>query len=249
MCTMTWWRGENTYEVFFNRDEQKKRRPALPPTRQRAKGVSFLAPTDTVGGGTWIFCNEWGVTMALLNLYEKEEPSGPKKGQRFVSRGRLLSSLVDVKSASEVAPRLDDFAAASFQPFTLVAVDPGQTNSTLLWRYQNQRFEGPVLDPPLPLSSSSADTANVLESRRQCFALLEQQEGQCPEMMEQFHHHDNGEPSSMTVRMNRPDAQTLSISRIRVEPGQAEFLYQDQPPDLEGEHPPEKSVSLRLRSA
>lgn len=74
MCTLTWWRGAagEGYEVFFNRDELKTRPPAKPPAAGERGGVRFLSPVDTQAGGTWIWANQFGVVMALLNWYDRE---------------------------------------------------------------------------------------------------------------------------------------------------------------------------------
>ena len=77
MCTVSW-RFELTaeqpaprFELFFNRDESRRRGPAHPPQIMEPVGESkLLAPIDSDAGGTWLAANEHGLVLALLNLYQ-----------------------------------------------------------------------------------------------------------------------------------------------------------------------------------
>ena len=50
----------------MNRDELLSRSPALPPSNFQTGGLLAIYPFEK-SGGTWIACNQHGVTLALLN--------------------------------------------------------------------------------------------------------------------------------------------------------------------------------------
>ena len=51
------------------------------------------------------------------------------------------------------------------------------------------------------------------------------------------YHHNSGsrEATAYTVRMNRPDAQTWSVSRVSVDPDRVRFLYEAEMPGQAGD--------------
>ncbi len=245
MCTLTWWSdcdGGGTYQVFFNRDERKTREPALPPERRTWKGTRVLAPVDPRGGGTWILANEHGVTIALLNWYEREAGPESKEGRR--SRGRLVADLADVDSLATADARVRGIDGGCYPPFRLVMLFPGTATEGFAvksWKWpENGRLREDV--PEMPVCSSSYETSAVLAGRKEKLeAWREKDEELSPETLDRFHHGDlaSGQeepPSAWSVRMNRSDAQTWSISRITVTDSEVWFRYEAEGLDL-GEAP------------
>ena len=101
MCTLTWLRSGEGYELFFNRDEARTRLPALPPRVQRRDGVEFLSPLDADAGGTWLGVNAYGLTVGLLNgRADAPAPAAPR------SRGLLVLDLLDAARSADVERRL-----------------------------------------------------------------------------------------------------------------------------------------------
>src|SRR5258707_15575033 len=91
MCTATWIRTRDGYELFFNRDELATRKPALPPAAREREGVRFLAPEDGDAGGTWIGVNERAIAVGLANGTEPEQSlddfdAGRRPGIEIVER-------------------------------------------------------------------------------------------------------------------------------------------------------------------
>ena len=78
MCTVSWLRQSNGYQLFCNRDEKRTRRPSSGPQLLVRDGVRFLAPIDADFGGTWIAVNEFGLSLVLVNrgsgITRKAEP-------------------------------------------------------------------------------------------------------------------------------------------------------------------------------
>ncbi|RFC46541.1 MAG: Transport and Golgi organization 2 [Verrucomicrobia bacterium] len=230
MCTLTWWNGPGRYDVFFNRDELCSRGRAEPPLLQCLDGVRFLAPVDRPSGGTWLLANEAGVTLAILNLYEKELPEIP--GAAFRSRGLLLRGLADCESLEEVAGRLGRNSVSLCNAFTLLGFDQGGPEGFRVWRWTHdrERLSGPELDPTMPICSSSFAAEQVIAARRRAFQAIVPPDRTDPERLLAFHHDDNrGQPSAETVLMRRTDARTLSISRVRVAPERVCFEYEEVP--------------------
>lgn len=233
---MTWHRHPEGYEVFFNRDEKKTRQRALPPAVQVRSGVRFLAPRDGDAGGTWLLVNEHGVTLALLNLWgEKDLPTSPRP-----SRGHLLSELLpDVREAQEAMSRMRSHSLLAYPGFTLAAFDLTQQDAPLAARWDGRQWLD--LPPLMPLCSSSFDTEAVLSSRAQSY---QHHRPQSPEELWRWHTQED-QLSAYTVRMNRPDAQTWSISHVQVGPDGVRWHYREEMPDL-ASAPVEHNLQLNM---
>lgn len=220
---MTWWHGDGRFEVFFNRDELKTRAPASPPELlESAGGVRFLAPRDPAAGGTWMLANEHRVTVCLLNRWHEAAP----EGGACQSRGLLVSAMADCSSAHEVMQRLRKTGLACYRPFTMVAIDSGHVLGAA---WNGQRLSDEQLIPPL--TSSSYRFEEVAAARREAFSNIP---GNDPGSLWEF---QCGGPSASayTVRMNRPDAQTWSRSRVCVSEHSILWEYIEETPDLVGE--------------
>lgn len=227
MCTLTWKRDPSAgLEIYFNRDELKTRPIADPPSRFEMGDSLFLSPRDPKGTGTWMLANERGVVICLLNKWELEgrEIESPK------SRGRLVWSLASAGSMEEVAERLSGLE--SYQAFTLVVFSPPGDRC---WEWDGEKLT--TQDVPPFLTSSSYRFEEVKKARE--IAFLSGTAGV------DFHASPGESSSAYSVRMNRPDAQTWSRSRVRVAQ-KITWEYLAEQPGLVG--PPETSLAeLPLR--
>ena len=239
MCTLTWWCGEEgRYEIFFNRDESKEREPALPPREGERNGVRFLAPIDPRGRGTWLLVNEFGAGFALLNWYEKGQLVPRRSGHR--SRGQLVMNLADVGDEANLHQRIHEIDSADYPPFRLVSFLPGVGGEVPQVEEWQWRETGPPARIPgrvPPVSSSSLETRAVLERRANLLAEFGDPPG--PEDLDRYHRGEraNGTievPGAFGVRMNRPDSQTWSYSRISIDRDELRFRYGEELPELAG---------------
>lgn len=231
MCTVTWLSEPDSYAVFFNRDELKTRSRALPPAIKIQNGVRYIAPMDTDGGGTWLGVNEFGVTCGLLNNYNVR--SSPFRGQKqngedtatnFISRGRLVASLLDSRSLSAALARLGTLHLINFRPFLLTLFAPNQPVALYNWDGENLQIQDAQIAPPI--SSSSYDTQNVVQNRLQQFALLRAANQRLDSNLLKAYHASHSEKGgAYSVCMHRHDAETVNFSLIRVMPDQVEFHY------------------------
>ncbi|MDA0578009.1 MAG: NRDE family protein [Verrucomicrobia bacterium] len=236
MCTVTWWRDAATYSVFFNRDEKRTRRLATPPAVLRRDGVQYVAPRDDSRGGTWLAVNAFGLTLGTLNLYPDPPPGfAPRR-----SRGLLVRDLITSHRLAEVGSRLRRADLTEFSPFTIVALAPDA--KVYAWAWDGDRLTQDA-EPSQPLSSSSFATVDVLASRRVLYARMRADAGTTEGMLDAYHGSHQPERGAYAVCMHRPDARTVSYSRVRVSPDVAEFRYHAGPPCADT---PDVSVTLAL---
>ncbi len=227
MCTLTWTRDpSNGLEVFFNRDELKTRPIADPPSLHESGDSFFLSPLDPKGGGTWMLANDQGLVVCLLNKWELE-------GRKITlprSRGRLVWKMASAGSPDEVGEFL--MKLENYQAFTLAAFSP---LGTRCWEWDGEQLLSK--DVPPFLTSSSYKFEEVRASREACFST--------GVTGAEFHASPWEPPSAYSVRMNRPDAQTWSRSRVRVT-DRVSWEYLSERPGLIGE-PVKTVVELPLR--
>lgn len=236
MCTLTWWdNAEEGYDVFFNRDERKTRLAALPPrVHEAGNGLSFVAATDANAGGTWLLANAMGLTIAILNYYEKE--AADEVSSQFRSRGLLVTDLAVCETLEEVGDALKNLDRASYRAFTLLAFSSSPRFRVWYWQFDGLAMIGPDPTPKIPICSSSFLTEEVVAERQTLLTNMLANSESSAEVLDAYHHSDdNGRPSAHTVKMNRPDAQTWSISRVSVRPKEIEFAYESLPKDHLGE--------------
>lgn len=227
MCTVSWLIADGGYELFDNRDESRRRSPALPPRLEVLEGVRALAPRDGDAGGTWIGANELGLALALLNAWHLDV-SEPPRG--FVSRGLLVRSLLDAGTAAEVEGRLRAASLERFRGFCLAAFEPGlPAPRTLTWDGAELR----EVAPALPLVSSSLGPQRAHRERRRVLAGLVEGRAPAPldrELLEAFHASHLPERGPWSVCMHREDAHTKSCCHVRVDPREVVVRYAPGPP-------------------
>ncbi|MBU0678671.1 MAG: NRDE family protein [Verrucomicrobia bacterium] len=230
------------YEIFFNRDEQRSRKPAEAPILDAADGVSFIAPRDGNHGGTWLAANEFGLTVGVLNFYQAEK-SSPSRD--LLSRGRLpilMASSASIEAVEENAAAID---AQRYRPFLLFAVDRKLNAYTVSW-------DGSVLSPgedsfpARPISTSSFSTNEVIEARMKLFDHMAAKHGGISsDWLSGYHASHLPSRSAFSVCMHRDDARTVSFSHIIVDTEQIEFRYFGCSP-CEAEEPLTATLPLRL---
>jgi hypothetical protein len=229
MCTVSWILDRDGYQLFFNRDEKRTRKEALAPRVAESDGVRYLAPVDGDFGGTWIATNELGLTVGLLNGANLTGSSGAGK-DRAHSRGLLVPELISSPSVAELFERILDADFAAFQPFTLAGVAPGQPAALAEWDGHQKlvRFQPEAC---FMLTSSSFDGGRVREARQNEFRALLASRGQVtPQHLMEFHQSHSPTRSAYSTCMHRPDAHTVSFTRIQVSDREAEVFYSPAAP-------------------
>lgn len=227
MCTASWWyASDGSYEVFFNRDEQKSRIHALPPRSLRRDGVDFIAPLDGARGGSWFASNEYGVTVCLLNHYPSDDvPVFEHTPTSSTStRGEIVLRCAAAKEVSHVLEMLEQQDLGLFRPFHLLAL--GLDGDVKLMTWNGRTLEHSISGLEAPISSSSFQTESVITERQRQYASLASTS--VPEQrppLEIFHDQHDPNRGAFSVLMNRPDAATVSQIHARVSHLQLHLAY------------------------
>lgn len=230
MCTLSWLHTNDGYQLFFNRDEQRTRKSALPPQIFIEQGVKVLMPIDPVGGGSWIAVNEHGLSVCLLNYYQGTVSATPTTPP-LVSRGKLLRALSKCTTLNVLEKLLADILLNTYAPFTLVSfasLVELKTHSYIARGYQWDGLALQHFQPDNMITSSSFRFEEVAQSRRQLYQ--QTIESQSAEEFIDFHAAHDGPKDYRSVCMHRDDAKTVSFSHIEVSQAKVVFKYQQGSP-------------------
>lgn len=227
MCTVTWHHSGEGFDVIFNRDELKTRKPALPPQIRERNGVRYLAPIDGDAGGAWIGVNEFGICLSLLNYYAATFVGA---GKSYVSRGRLLISLMDVASQAEALHRLQQHCLDYYPPFILLAFAYCKPVFSFTWNGKNLLYD--ELDAArMPVTTSSFASQQVEAHRHQCFQQVDlKQDDMTVDRLLAFHRSHIPSANAYAVCMHRDDANTVSLSHVKVTLADIELRYYPNSP-------------------
>ncbi|MBL4584235.1 MAG: NRDE family protein [Pseudomonadales bacterium] len=259
MCTLTWFRDDEQYQVFFNRDEQRTRQQANIPSAIEHQSITVLLPIDPDGGGSWISVNQLGLTLCLLNYYQGSTPAG-----RLISRGKLLRSFAHLEDIEQVAQAIKSLDLMNYAPFSLVAFArssvlhasssaPGSALHTNKITEQVFQWDGKQLGSFAPnnmMTSSSVSFDEVFKTRTQLFAasFSSPAPGVNPTLRRIQHKNyhatdDNGDKNYRAVCMHREDAKTVSFSHISVINQEVTFNYIDGSPCESSDYVPPLSIA------
>lgn len=230
MCTLSWIRGVTGYSVFMNRDEQPTRAPGLPP-EVRDGPVRWIAPIDGQSSGTWIGANVAGVTLAILNRWHE---SPMRTGGEWISRGLLVTSLLVETSKDMVERRLREAPLGLYQPFTLAAFEIGRGARLFAWDGKRITLSQ-VVETGLVVTSSGYDQETATRDRGELFRRWRDFEPSqpaqpTPEAFERVHASHIPEMGPLSICMHRPEAGTVSFTRIDVGPEEVAVTYIPGPP-------------------
>lgn len=242
MCTVSWVHDDRGYQLLFNRDEKRTRKKAMTPRLAVRDGVRFLAPVDGDFGGTWIASNELGVSVCLLNGANLTCSSGCHS-RKARSRGLLLLDLISSSSVAAICERVRDAELAAFAPLTLAVFEPDKPTALIEWNGSRKTFVSQS-EPCFMLTSSSFDTEGVRKRRQEEFGHLMTSGPGDAKLLSAFHQSHSPHRSAYSVCMHRPDAETVSFSRVLVSPAQTTFFYTPAAPC---ESVPEMHLTLTRR--
>lgn len=223
MCTLSWILNKKGYEVFFNRDEQRSRPKALPPSLDTNTGT--IMPVDPLGQGTWIATNSHGMTLCLLNNYQKQADMNP--ALTYLSRGKLIPNLANTEI--NIFLKLKQLDLKNYLPFFL-CIFPDELNKNNLcisiYQWDGTRLTQEPVEQPF--ISSGIFLPQVKKSRLETFRQLV---GFNDDTREHISYHSSHLPdkSHASVCMHREDARTQSLSHISVS-DEIIFRYHDGPP-------------------
>lgn len=223
MCTVSWASDSHRTHIFFNRDERHSRKPGNGPKIDTKNGVQFISPTDGDFGGTWIGVNEYGCVFALLNFYPNPIPQLP---DNKISRGFIIPTVACATSEELCKNELQNLDHSRFEPFEFLFLDSLLNGFIARWDGNSLSFRND-LDSELPLSSSSFVTSEIVKYRRGYFRKLRKSDAYSSDMelQEHFHFARPHSDKAWNPLMWRPEARTVSISEIEINPNEIQFRY------------------------
>jgi len=224
MCTLTWLYDQHGFRIYFNRDEKRTRLPASPPVIHLIQGVRVLAPNDGNAGGTWLAVNEFGLAVAVLNYYEAEAlvPSGDAD---FQSRGHLVLDLASSGNGYAAINKLHHLNHRSYRPFVLALFTPERSGVMASWNGR-QFSEIDLNRQPLPVTTSSYRTEEVLDTRKKLFHRMQNGREITDDMLLNYHKSRSENGGAFSVTMSRLDACTVSFNAVTVRNSSVSFLYE-----------------------
>ncbi len=212
--------------MFFNRDERRERKPAIPPCVQRRGDTRFIAALDGDFGGTWIAVNEFGLSVCLLNGFPAADRTARTNRHDYTSRGHLTLTVIESPSAQRAAATMRELDLERFRPFVLMAFEPG--DGAVLARWSGSSLELASGRPTVqPIVSSSFFTEEVRRNRLAVFRELqrERRERSPVELHLAFHRSHRPTAGPHSPCMHRPDASTVSLARTQVDEPHVRFHY------------------------
>ncbi len=221
------------YLLGHNRDELRTRARGLPPERFERSGASFLAPRDPDGGGTWIGVNDRGMTLCLLNAAERDPARLPAEPR---SRGLLLWDVLPLRSIDAVDARLERSRKqlGGIRAFHMVAALPGARGLAAVsarWTWDGERLARETRTGAAIYVSSSYDQVTVEHERGAAWRRLGPENHRPDEpALARWLASEGETPGPFSVCMDRPNAMTVSSTRVRVTAGAVEMRYLDGPP-------------------
>ena len=222
MCTVSVIATSAMLRLVSNRDEQRTRARAFPPSLLTFDGVRVLAPLDPESGGTWIACNELGLAVSLLNV----NPPRPSTVAPPKSRGLIVPQLAGCRSLDEVCERTLAIDSRDYAPFRLVAV---QGSNAVEIEPSKRTITRKHLDVPLMLTSSGLGDHEVEGPRRKLFDELMGKGFDLYEQQDVFHAHRWSDTPHLSVDMARVDAWTVSRTIVEVRPDRVTMTYAAEP--------------------
>lgn len=252
MCTLTIIPALNARtiaRVVMSRDEQRTRPHAHPP-RVIDASPRCLMPTDPQSGGTWIAASDAGLVFALLNVNPSTTPPITDPAKARLSRGVIIPRLTTHTSINHAAAAALALDLDRFPPFRLIITDGTQLVELI------SSAAGPILNHTSKLRSPFFATSSGLGDhlvdppRREHLSRLfsDADPSAWPELQERFHLSRSIDAPQLGVLMSRPEASTVSITKVDLAPTQIVMHYHtvDDQLDHRQAHVPPAAHTLKL---
>lgn len=225
MCSAAWRFTDDGYELGFNRDEKWTRSTSAHPTLETIHPVAGVCARDTGAGGTWLFTNEYGITLAVMNSY----PDGYLPVAGRCSRGLIPFLAATSRTPREVEESLWRVPWPNYSPCTILLISPEETRHYAWDLTLFSSLEAPVRNF---LTSSSVDSKEVNLARIARYEALAS--ASLPEILNDTFASGTKLPSAIFV--TREDAGTVSQTLVKVTSNTIEFSVRRR-----GENPHEIS--------
>lgn len=209
MCTVSFIEAGGKVIITSNRDEQIKRKTALPPQSYTIHGQEIIFPKDPKGGGTWFAIHPARQAVIVL-LNGAKEAHIPKPPYRK-SRGQIVLSLI-TENQSKLAWQSIDLE--NIEPFTIVLYEEN-TLTQLQWNGLQKTEQHLTKQSPHIWSSSTLYKKEIQEKRENWFNAFVQAGQLSSQNILDFHQFTQNDDLENGLKMNRDgNLQTLSICQV-----------------------------------
>ena len=223
MCTVTLVPNNKNFILTSNRDEAIGRE-TLPIDCYQINDTRMLFPKDQVAGGTWIAANHHGVTVCLLNHYQFEQLEAYKT---WISRGEMVREFATTTDLTQAEQRFNALDLEDYRAFRMFIIVQNGDNLLCVWDGHSARVE---VNVNTPKSSSSVDAKHVKSLRKNLFVDMKLVESKNTDDYLKYHTSHLPSRSKESVCMHRDDANTVSLSYVRVSGSSVSFRYADGSP-------------------
>lgn len=204
MCSAAWTFHDGGYEFGFNRDEKWARPASCDHQFECLHPAPGACARDSAAGGTWLFTNECGVTLALMNAY----PNGTIPIPGKASRGMLPLLAAAHASAEQIEQALlKETAWHDFAPCELLLIDQKRFRH---FSWNGKTFESLPAPATNFLTSSSVATESVKIARHARFHQIYKSD--IPAILSDASAND---PAN-AIFVTRPDGGTVSQTFVSV---------------------------------
>ena len=203
MCSVSWKFQNDGYQLGFNRDEKWNRPLSADPSIEKHHPITGACARDGGGGGTWLFTNGHGITLAVMNAY----PGGliPIPGKS--SRGLIPFLAANHASVSALGHALSSHAWVDHAPCDIVLFAPEEM--------RHYGWDGAVFrahpTPPQPfLTASSINCEVVRKARTARYRLISNQ------TIQQILDDETAADPACAIHVRRDDGGTVSRTFVTV---------------------------------
>jgi hypothetical protein len=203
MCSVTWKFQNNGYQLGFNRDEKWNRPLSADPELAKPHSTAGACARDGGGGGTWLFTNEHGITLAVMNAY----PGGviPIPGKS--SRGLIPFLAAQHASFSALEQAMFAHAWVDHSPCDIVLFTPDIMRH---YGWDGIAFRAHPAPPQPFLTASSVNGEVVRKARISRYGLISNQ------TIQQILDDEIAEDPSCAIHVRRDDGGTVSRTFVTV---------------------------------
>lgn len=224
MCTVTYLPlGENDFILTSSRDVPYAREKAMLPKNYIEDSIELTYPKDGKAGGTWIGTSSKNRLICLLNGGFKNHI---EKGTYRLSRGIIVKELL---KADEINQALIAIDLDNIEPFTLVIVDwnDGLELIEFVWTGEKKHLFNIPQVPHIWSSSTLYDDATK-KLRQDWFNEWNSNQKEYKQTsILKFHKTAGNGDTKQNVLMQREGGGTVSLSSIKRENANVNFLYED----------------------
>ena len=213
--------GPALFRVVVNRDEERLRPDALPPVVTHRGSPRVVMPIDPQGTGTWVAATDAGLVFALLN---SRDPAPLAEPRAAPSRGLIIPALLESRSVDEALERLLVLDLRGYRAWRLLVISASRLLQAEANAHGRARHMRSFLPARFVATSSSVQGPRAIQARTRLFHELVRQPD--PGAQDAFHDHQWPDVPELSVRMDRPEARTVSRTTIEVFETGVQLVYQ-----------------------